>query len=410
MFRKSRQKIVAVIMAVLIFLFVGTLCVTYASSYIEVYRKNQNMLAHHIELYKTHDIPGVVGQPNNEPAPISEFDLNGEDTFQLSTFYSVLISNAGNILDVDNVSTRYSDEELAQIALEVADGNKQGVIGSLLYRYEKYEDCTLVAFMDNAVIQESITTLFRYTLIFGSIAILVMFFLARFAAKKIVQPLEESYQKQKQFISDAGHELKTPVSVVSANVEMLERQIGNNQWLANIQHENVRMGTLVTQLLELARTEQVNPEMSEVDFSRLVMGEALPFETVAYERGLELESQISGNICVMGNAGQLSQLTSILIDNSIRHSNSNGIVRIRLSSEKNTALLSVTNEGAPIPREQQELLFERFYRMDETRNGDDNHYGLGLAIAKAIVNTHKGTIHINCHDDLVEFQVRIPLL
>lgn len=408
MFRKSRQKIVAVIMAVLIFLLMGTLCVIYGSSYIEVYRKNQDMLAHHIKLYETHDMPGLVNRPLDTPGPNQNFDDN--EAFELSTFYSVLISSDGTVLDVDNVSTRYSDDELAKIALKISEGKSRGTVGNLLYRYENYGDCILVAFMDNAVMQESITTLFRYTLISGSTTILLMFFLAKFSAKKIVQPLEESYQRQKQFISDAGHELKTPVSVVSANAEMLERQIGSNQWLANIQHENARMGALVTQLLELARTEQVVPEMAEVDLSRLVMGEALPFESVAYEHGLELKSFVAGNIRVTGNGQQLSQLLSILIDNGIRHSQSGRSVIIKLSSEKGTAILSVVNEGTPIPEEQKELLFERFYRADEARNSEDNHYGLGLAIAKSIVLAHKGTINVCCKDGFVEFRVQLHLL
>ena len=410
MFKKSRQKIVAVIMAVLLLLLIGTLCVIYGSSYIEVYHKNQDMLAHHLELYATHDIPDITDHPNDMPGPNHTPEFENDAAFQLSTFYTVLISPDGVVLDVDNVGTGYSNEELSQIALNVSRKNHQGGIGSLLYRYEKYGDCILVAFMDNAIVQESITTLFRYTLIFGGIAIIFMFFLARVAAKKIVQPLEESYQKQKQFISDAGHELKTPVSVVSANAEMLERQIGTNQWLANIQHENTRMGLLVTQLLDLARTEQVIPEMSAVDLSRLVLGESLPFESVAFERGLRLECDISESIRVMGNAPQLAQLVSILIDNGISHSDKQGVIKIALSAEKGNVSLSVSNEGPPIPEDRQSLLFERFYRMDEARNAAGNHYGLGLAIAKAIVTGHNGKIHVRCYDGIVEFKVHLPLV
>lgn len=409
MFRKSRRKIVVVIMAVLIVLLLGTLCVIYSSSYIEVYQRNQDMLEHHIELYESRNASGGVNPPANTSKPDSPLDFD-DTTFQLSTFYTVLISAEGTVLDVDNVSSGYSDDELAKIALKIVNQKSRGEIGNLLYRYETYDDGILVAFMDNAIIRENITTLFRYTIIFGSIVVILMFFLARFAAKKIVMPLEESYQRQKQFISDAGHELKTPVSVVNANVEMLEREIGCNQWLANIQYENARMGALVTQLLELARTEQIIPEMTEVDLSRLVMGETLPFESVAYEHAIQLESSIADNIRVLGNAHQLSQLVSILIDNGIRHSKSDRSVVISLFPEKKNAILSVVNEGVPIPEEQRELLFERFYRADEARNGDDGHYGLGLAIAKSIVLAHSGTIKVCCKDGFVEFRVQLSLL
>ena len=183
-------------------------------------------------------------------------------------------------------------------------------------------DYTLVAFLDNTVVLENVETLISYTLIFGTAALVALFFLARYLAGKIVSPLEESYLSQRQFISDAGHELKTPVAVINANLELLSREIGENQWLSNIQYENERMSALVIQLLELVRAENVTPQMESLDLSRLVYGETLPFETVAYEKGLTLNSEIAENVCVSGNSTQLKQLVSILIDNAVRHSRS----------------------------------------------------------------------------------------
>ena len=237
----------------------------------------------------------------------------------------------------------------------------------------------------------------------------LFFFLSRFLAKKIVAPLEESYQKQRQFISDAGHELKTPVSVVSANAELLSRELGDNQWLQNIQYENERMGMLVGQLLDLARTENVTPQMEHIAFSRLVAGETLPFVSVAFEKGLVLSSDIASGIVVEGNSTQLKQLTSILLDNAIRHSKADGEVRLTLTKDHGIAQLSVINTGEEIPAEHREKIFERFYRMDPARNGEDKHYGLGLAIAKAIVNAHHGHIEVLCYNGLVEFRVNLPI-
>ena len=248
-----------------------------------------------------------------------------------------------------------------------------------------------------------------YTLVFGTAALVVLFFLARYLAGKIVSPLEESYLSQRQFISDAGHELKTPVAVINANLELLSREIGGNQWLSNIQYENERMSALVIQLLELARAENVTPQMESLDLSRLVYGETLPFESVAYEKGLTLNSEISENVCASGNSTQLKQLVSILIDNAVRHSSRGNEVRITLRKEKGHALLSVMNDGEEIPPEQQKHLFERFYRTDEARTGEDGHYGLGLAIARAIVTAHKGTIAVRCHHGKVEFTAKLPM-
>ena len=414
MFNKSRKKIVAAIMSILVLLWVGTLGVIYASSYFEMKKQNEQMLQSHAQMY---NLPNAFDQmmPPNGPRPDGNpgfkpgFDPESPK-FQLSTFYSVAVSDKGEILEIKNDSpTVYASDDLAQMAKDIIkDGKSTGTKYNLTFLKTDKNGYVLVVFMDNTVVNESAMTLFRYTLIFGGVALVVFFFLSRFLAKKIVAPLEESYQKQRQFISDAGHELKTPVSVVSANAELLSRALGDNQWLQNIQYENERMGLLVGQLLDLARTENVTPQMEYIDFSRLVAGEMLPFESVAFEKGLVLNSNITNGITVEGNSTQLKQLTSILLDNAIRHSKPDGEVRLTLTKDHGIAEISVINKGDEIPAEHRERIFERFYRMDTARNGEDKHYGLGLAIAKAIVNAHHGHIEVLCYNGLVEFRASIP--
>ena len=414
MFKKSRRKIVAAIMSVLMLLWVGTLGIIYASSYFEMKKQNEQMLLAHAQMY---NLPNAFDQmmPPNGPRPDGNpgfkpgFDPESPK-FQLSTFYSVAVSYKGEILEIKNDSpTVYTSDGLARMAKDIIkDGKSIGTKDNLTFLKTDKNGYALVVFMDNTVVNESAVTLFRYTLIFGGVALVVFFFLSVFLARKIVAPLEESYQKQRQFISDAGHELKTPVSVVSANAELLSRQIGDNQWLQNIQYENERMGLLVGQLLDLARTENVTPQMEHIDFSRLVAGEMLPFESVAFEKGLVLNSNITNGITVEGNSTQLKQLTSILLDNAIRHSKPDGEVRLSLTKDHGIAEISVINKGDEIPAEHRERIFERFYRMDTARNGEDKHYGLGLAIAKAIVNAHHGHIEVNCYNGRVEFRAGIP--
>jgi len=413
MFKQSRRKIVAAIMSILVLLWVGTLSVIYASSYFEMKHQNELMLEAHAEMYTINQ--SVSEFASFRPRPDGNRDFNHKfnpesPRFQLSTFYSVAVSYDGEILEVENgMSTVHTDEELVSLTESIIkSGRNNGTENNLAFYKTDKDGYTLVSFMDNTVINESAMTLFRYTLIFGGVALVLFFFLSVFLARKIVNPLEESYQKQKQFISDAGHELKTPVSVVSANAELLSREIGDNQWLANIQYENERMGVLVTQLLDLARTENVVPQMEHIDFSRLVAGEALPFESVAFEKGLILHSDITPGISIMGSSAQLKQLVSILLDNAITHSKADGEVRLSLSKEHGNIKLSVINEGDEIPAQQRQQLFERFYRADPARSGEDAHYGLGLAIAKAIVNTHHGHIEVGCIDGTVEFCVSIP--
>ncbi len=402
-------------MSILVLLWVGTLGIIYASSYFEMKSRNEQLLKFHADMYTlSGSFDGM--KPPNRPFPGGNpgFDAGFAESpmFQLSTFYTVAVSYEGDILEIENEPpTVHTDDDLERLARSIIKGGRDnGTENNLAFYKTDKEGYTLVTFMDNTIVNENAMTLFRYTLIFGGVALVLFFFLSVFLARKIVNPLEESYQKQKQFISDAGHELKTPVSVVSANAELLSREIGDNGWLQNIQYENERMGMLVAQLLDLARTENVAPQMEQVDFSRLVAGEALPFESVAFEKGLVLNSNIANGIGVVGNTTQLKQIVSILLDNAIHHSKERGEVWITLTKEHGFAKLSVINKGDEIPEEQRSKIFERFYRVDTARNGEDKHYGLGLAIAKAIATSHKGYIEVWCFDGFVEFKVQIPTI
>ncbi|MBR6915240.1 MAG: HAMP domain-containing histidine kinase, partial [Clostridia bacterium] len=287
-----------------------------------------------------------------------------------------------------------------------ASGKETGRTGRFLFIVEKRGDVTFVAFIDSSVTDDSLTTLLRYELIVGGAALVLIFLLSLFLSSRIIKPLEENDKRQKQFVSDAGHELKTPISVISANTEILSRG-GDNEWLSNIRYETERMGSLVRDLLRLSRAENAERVSETVDLSRLVEGEELPFETVAFERGITIQAQIKEGVTVDGDPGQLKQLTAILIDNAIRHGTGEKIA-ISLVADHRSAILRVTNDGEEIPKEIRDRLFERFYRRDEAR-GEDDSFGLGLAIAKAIAEAHRGSIGVGCRDGKVEFTVTLPL-
>ena len=419
MFKRSRKKIILAIMGSLILLFAITLSVIMLASYREIRQENMAMLKRHVELYYLDGETGSSVVPPDSPPdmpdapglePPGRPPLDQKPDYQLSTFYSVAFGENDTVIAVDNGEKEvYSEEELISIAREILTGNNtSGRFGALTYIVDRRPDYTLVALMDNTVSESSLSTLLHNVLIVGSAAILVMFFISLVLSGRIIRPLEENDQKQKRFISDASHELKTPVAVISANAELLSREIGENEWLSNIVYENDRMSGLVKQLLDLSRAENAEIPMEQVDFSRVVTGEALALEMLAFDRGRIFQSDIEDGVIFTGNKTQLTQLVSILLDNAIRHATGNEI-GISLKRQGHHAVLSVVNDGDEIPRDKLEHLFDRFYRVDEARNSEGQHYGLGLSIAKAVVEKHGGNINVSCQDGKVRFSTSIPM-
>ncbi len=426
MFKKSRFRIIAVVMLSLILFLFGTLIIIYGSSYFEISERNYGMLENYVNTYsltgppkenEKREIKESSETPPKDVPPREEKDpKNGKDKdkhlYDSADFYSVAKGHDGSIIDVSNSrSNLLTEEEIVEFAGKIESEEKSyGRIGNYVYMVRAKEKYTLIAFMDNSVLTENMKTLLRQTLFYGLISIGVIFVISYFLSIRIVKPLEENYEKQKQFISDAGHELKTPISVISANAEILERECGDNVWLSNILYENERMGLLIKQLLELSRTEDAVPTKEPLNLSRIVLGEALPFESVAFEKNHELIYDVDDEIYVSGNIAQMKQLTAILLDNAISHSVPEKEIVLSLKEKRKHACLSVVNYGQEITKEQKTEIFERFYRLDKVRNSSDNHYGLGLPIAKAIVSAHKGKIDVHCYEGKVEFAVVIPII
>lgn len=414
MFRRSRRKIILSIMGSLILLFAVTLAVILLASFGEIRHKNVEMLERYVAEYSLNevtskqtkaDLPVEKTMGKREPLPSNE-----RSGYQLSTFYSVALSDEGKVLAVDNEGRdAYQEEELVQIARKISSQDQRlGRMGNITYIVEDKEGYTLVAFMDNTVSEAGLKTMLRYVFLVGGLAILAMFFIASILAGFIISPLEENDRQQKRFISDASHELKTPIAVIATNAEMLSRELGYNEWLSNIQYETERMDRLVKQLLDLSHAESAIVPMESLDFSRLVTGETLTFESLAFDKGKTFVTEIEEAIILVGNSSQLTQLVSILLDNAIRHSTGKEI-GVSLVRRPHAALLSVTNDGNEIPAEKIQHLFERFYRVDEARNSESNHYGIGLSIAKAIAEKHGGNIDVFWQDGKISFTVNLLL-
>lgn len=414
MFNKSRKKIVLVILTMTILFLLVTLAAIYITSFLSLKNQSKEMLQRYVDRFSLEAAPRsdhLADLPDLEPQRNDKLKPADSVLYQLSSFYSVAFSEEGEILSVDTGWGKvHPEDEIIAFAQDILAQNKhEGTYEHMIFRVEQQDGYTLVAFMDTLIMDDSMRTVLFNTLIIGAVSVMIVFAVSELLAKQIIRPLEENDCRQKQFISDAGHELKTPISVVNTNVEILSRQIGENQWLSNIQYENERMANLIKDLLMLSRAENSTFISEDINLSKLVQQEVLPFESVAFEHGIELISSISEGVAIKGNCSQLSQLISILTDNAISYSEGGKRVTISLKKTHRHAVITICNVGKEIPEEIKARLFDRFYRIDESRGETEGHFGLGLPIAKAITEAHHGRIHVECKEGSVIFTVSLPL-
>lgn len=270
------------------------------------------------------------------------------------------------------------------------------------YRY--FSQKPFLALLDTSGIRQSMQSYYK-GMAWGMIGIFLtasagIILFSVMMAKWLIRPAQKAFEQQRQFVADAGHELKTPISVIRANAQRLEKVEGENKWLSYILDESRRMGKLLEELLTLARVE--NPETGSekelFDLSRAVTGILLPYESEAYENGLEFHMDIPEGCTVCGEEEHLKQAVLILLDNAMHHVLPGGSIRVQLEEKKGQVKISVANTGLPISSEEQKLIFQRFYRSDKSRSRAENRYGLGLPIAQAIMKRHKGRIEVVCQN------------
>ena len=313
-----------------------------------------------------------------------------------------------NNTDVTSRSNEVTDE-IKEYAIKASNSiGNEGIIGKYIYSNRSFgpgvKEITLVE-SENTIKQLNITMVI--TIIVGACGFIAIYIIAKEISKIIVKPVAESFDKQKQFVSDASHELKTPLAVIEANADVLQSKVGENKWLTYIQNEVQSMNKLVNDLLTLARMENVDSNNQVFDLSKEVQMSIAVFESMIYENKIELETNIAEGIEFKGEKEDIKHIISIILDNAIKHTKENGKITVDVAKEKNSIKIEIKNQGDPIPEEEREKIFERFYRVDKARNRNEKRYGLGLSIAKGIVEKYNGTIEANSKDGFTSFIIKI---
>ena len=327
--------------------------------------------------------------------PDRDFDFITPETPFSTRHFSAFFNESGEVVKTftDSIYS-ITEEQVIKYAKEVmAEGKNRGWIS--VYRYKVFSTNfgEGVVFIDGSMNRSAIIQSMTIAgVVLVTCAIMVILLILLFS-KKAVKPIAESYEKQKQFITDANHELKTPLTLILANVDIAESELGNSEWLDDIRDEGVRMTELVNQLVALSRMDEEKHALNVTDvaFGKMVSDTVSEFETLASNLDKTIDATIDNTITYQGDESLLRHLVGILMDNAIKYCDANGEIVISLSRRSRHITLKVENTYAAVGEVELHRLFDRFYRADAARTYTGG-YGVGLSMAKAIVEKHKGEI------------------
>jgi signal transduction histidine kinase len=313
-----------------------------------------------------------------------------------SRFFFVLVSTEGEIHKPDLSRIISVDDDLAKeyISYAISSKKDRGFVGQFRFLKTIDEEGTRILFLDCGRRLDSFRSFLMISVVVGLIGCIVVFIAFVIAAGRIAAPIAESYEKQKRFISDAGHEIKTPLTIINANVDLLELD-GENEELTDIRQQTTRLTELTNNLIMLSKMEEAEHTLQKIEMplSDTVSETAASFRAPAASRGLSFLIQVTPGITIEGSPDAIRQMVSVLLENAMKYSPEGGEVTLDLRLHRKTAVLSVTNTtDEQIDEKELQQVFDRFYRTDLSRNSQTGGHGIGLSIAKAIACAHGGSI------------------
>lgn len=403
MLKRLRIKFIGVIMSIVTILFVFIFGLV-------LHLTKQTAERESIQMMRSMAFRPPSSAPMNKPDKMP-------DNIRLP-FFTVKIEDDGDITAFGSDYYDLTDKELLKKLVDSVDdrAKETGVLSEYDLRYIKSDNGRMkaIVFADISSEKAMIRGLIRNSVIIGLIGYVVFFLISLLLAKWVTKPVEKTWNEQKQFIADASHELKTPLTVIMTNAEMLSDKSYSDSdrdgFTQNILSTSKRMRGLVESLLELARLDnnRAKIKLVAVDLSKLTNDSILPFEPLFYENDMELSAEIDNNIKVEGDKDKLRQVINILLDNALKYSDPADKVTVKLKQYSSECTLSVSGLGTPLTKEDLENIFKRFYRVDQARN-DGKSYGLGLSIADSIIKEHNGKIWGESENGYNTFFVSLPL-
>ena len=333
-----------------------------------------------------------------------------------SRYFSVLLDTTTNIMQVNTSKIAAIDGSTAITYAQKALSGKadRGFIDNYRYHIDGEYIMIRITFLDCSAKISAFRHFLSASIIMALCGYIGVFFAIFFFSGRIIRPIAESYEKQKRFITDAGHEIKTPLTIINADADVLEMDFGESEWLDDIRLQTNRLTTLTNELVYLSRMEESNTllTLAPIVFSEIVEETAHSFQALAQTQHKNFQCHIQPHLSINGDEKSISQLISILLDNALKYSPEGGVVSVDVCHRGKNILLRVfNNTAAPVEKENLHLIFDRFYRLDSSRSTQTGGYGIGLSLAKAIVMAHNGKISattLDCHS--LEILIQFALL
>lgn len=335
-------------------------------------------------------------------------------------FFSVNVSEYGGIISVNTESIAMIDDEEAERYAELVQSRNRnkGFINDFRYIRTYNENGSCIIFLDCGRRLGTFKKSVFINCLISFMGLLFIFIIIVFFSRRIVSPAAESYEKQKQFISVAGHEIRTPITIINADTEILSMEIGDdNEWIQDIYTQTRRMGALTDALIKLSRMDENRQQFNMIDFSisDAVKETVQSFQTLAESKGRHIETEITPMLSYIGDKESICQVVGIVLDNAIKYTKENedgsyDNIILKLEKKNHNIILCVSNHAHEVSDEQLKHFFDRFYRTEQSRDSERGGYGLGLSIAKAIVEAHRGKITVSASDErIVQVSVVLPV-
>lgn len=338
--------------------------------------------------------------------------ISAETPFD-TRYFTVTLDSNGNVIanNIGRIAAISEDSALAY-ALEAFSRNKSGgFINQYKYARIQTNSDTMYIFLDCSRDLDAYYTFLKASILISILGLLLVFILVVIFSKIMLRPVAESYEKQKRFITDASHEIKTPLTIIDANTEILEMENGENEWTTSIRNQIRRLTSLTEKLVFLSRMDEEQSTLTMFDFSLSdAVSETVElFTSLATTKNKKITYEVEPNLTLNGNESSIRQLVSLLIDNAVKYTPEDETITLTLRSSGKNKILTVSNPAENLTPGRHDILFERFYRPDESRSSSTGGYGIGLSVAKAIVLAHKGKITAKSDDGkIIQFIVSLP--